>query len=56
MIGTHLILNIPSCSNVYNKRHGQYGPVSVHVNEERVNLFSEEGTYVGVVQSDWSIY
>ena len=26
------------CSNYYNKRHGQYGPVSVHVNDESVNI------------------
>ena len=35
---------ISPCSDIYNKRRGtyMYGPVSVHVNEEWVNLFSEE--------------
>ena len=34
---------ITTCSNFYNKRKDGYGPVRVHVNEERVNLYSEEG-------------
>ena len=37
-----IVYVISPYSNIYNKRHGAYGPVSVHVNEDRVNLFSEE--------------
>ena len=42
--GTLLYLYL--CSNYYTqKRLGQYGPVSAHMNEERINFFAEEGIY-----------
>ena len=34
-----LSLSLSLCSNYYNKKRlGQYGPVSAHMNEERVNF------------------
>ena len=46
---------ISSCSNFYNKRSGGYGPVSVHVNEERVNLFSDEGIIIYTISSTYDV-
>ena len=40
----YTVVSLYLCSNYYTqKRLGQYGPVSAHMNEERINFFAEEG-------------